>query len=161
MKKESIVNVVVALVVGFAAGYLINAAVHESTGHDDKHSDMSHSDEASHSHSEMMFEVSADEAPAIDLVVVPDAKSGYNVSITTERFVFTPDAVNGENIVGEGHAHLYVNDEKIARVYGPDFHYNGTFEGSAEFRVTLNGNDHSEYAVDGSVIEATQTVTAE
>lgn len=112
----------------------------------------------SHSH-DMKYEVSAKDAPKVEFVVTEDKKSGYNIKVLATDFVFTPENVNGENVMGEGHAHLYIDGEKVARLYSPYYHWDGSFEGTKEFKVTLNANDHSEYAVDGESIVATQEVT--
>ena len=127
---------------------------HGSEEHD-KHAD--HDEHDAHSHG--MYMVEADQAPTVTLNVTEDAKSGWNIRIDTTKFEFAPQNVNDENVLGEGHAHLYVDGEKIARLYGPDFHYDGSFDGTKTFRVTLNANDHSEYAVSEQVISAEQEVT--
>jgi hypothetical protein len=91
--------------------------------------------------------------------VTEDAKSGYNIKILTTDFIFTPESVNGENVIGEGHAHLYVDGEKVGRLYSPYYHYDGSFEGTKTFSVTLNANDHGEYAIDGEVISTEVQIT--
>ena len=115
--------------------------------------------ETGHNHDHGMFMVSAEEAPTVELMVEEDKKSGYNVRIMTTNFEFTPENVNGENVVGEGHAHIYVDGKKVGRVYDEYYHVDENFDGTKEFRVTLNANDHSEYAVNGEVVEATVMVT--
>ena len=157
-RKELLVAVALTLTLGVAGGYVAGASTNSDNDVIDSTSQVSDS-ESGHSHSDIKFEVSAEEAPTVDIVVTEDAKSGYNVKIMTTDFTFTPENVNGDNVVGEGHAHLYVDGEKIGRLYGPDYHYDGQFEGTKEFKLTLNANDHSEYAVDGSVITATVDVT--
>lgn len=158
-QKELIMVMVLSLFLGAGGGFALGAM---ATGENDNESETAHSAEmidTGHSHSGSMFMVNAEDAPTLQLMVMEDAKSGYNVKLATENFTFTPDDVNGENVVGEGHAHLYVDGEKVGRLYGPDFHYDGTFEGTKTFKATLNANDHSEYAVDGAVIEASVEVT--
>lgn len=158
-QKELIIVMVLSLVLGVGGGFALGAL---TTADDSVKEETSQSDmmKDSHSHSDdEMFMVSAEEAPTLQLMVTEDAKSGYNIKLITENFTFTPDSVNKENVIGEGHAHLYVGGEKVGRLYGPDFHYNGSFEGAKTFRATLNANDHSEYAVDGKVIDATIEVT--
>ncbi len=166
------ISVLLALILGVGGGFLAGNAIGENHDHDDhaseetSHTDDDHDHAAEesamademHSH-DSMFMVSEEDAPTISLTVEKDAKSGYNVSIETTKFTFAPDNVNEENVVGEGHAHLYVDGEKIGRLYGPNFHYSGSVEGSATFRVALNSNMHSEYAVNGETIEATFEVT--
>ena len=155
-QKDLVIVMVLSLLLGLGGGYLVGAATSEDTVNTANESTLEMTE---HSHGDSMFMVDAAQAPTVEVLVTEDAKSGYNIKIMTTKFKFTPDNVNGNNVVGEGHAHLYVGDEKIGRLYGPDFHYNGSFEGSETFRVTLNANDHSEYAVNGSTIESEVTVT--
>jgi hypothetical protein len=150
-QNDLIVIMILSLILGLGGGYLIGSSVAD-TSKDSSNQTTMHMD-----HSK--YEVTAEQAPTVSLSVEEDAKSGYNIKIMTTNFTFTPENVNGENVVGEGHAHLYVGDEKIGRVYGNYYHYNGSFEGTKTFRVTLNTNDHSDYAVDGVVIESKVDVT--
>jgi hypothetical protein len=112
---------------------------------------------AMHEHS--TFAVPAENAPTLQLNVKEDAKSGYNIELVTTNFIFTPNKVNQDNVAGEGHAHLYVDGEKIGRLYGNYYHYAGTFEGTKTFKVTLSANDHSDYVIGDTPIEASVEVT--
>lgn len=107
---------------------------------------------------EMMVVSDETTAPTILLRVTRDAIAGYNVNIETTNFTFTPESASEEHVPSQGHAHLYVNGEKIARVYGSWFHIPVLEPGENTIRATLNTNDHKEYAVDGKPIEATATV---
>lgn len=153
-RQTLLVVTVLALGIGAGIGYLIaDAQDSESAAHtQDEHA---HSGQTAHE----MFMVSPEQAPSVDFSVEEDVKSGWNITINTSNFRFTPEKVNGENTIGEGHAHLYVDGEKIARLYSPYFHYDESFDGTREFRITLNANDHSEYAVNGEVIEAVKSVS--
>lgn len=95
-------------------------------------------------------------APAISIEAYEDAMSGYNIEIKTENFVFTPEHVNTEPFFNEGHAHLFVNGKKITRVYSPWVHLSAKHlqEGSNVVEVTLNANDHSEWANEGEHIQS-------
>lgn len=150
----------IALLLGLGLGFGFTNAFASDT--DDHSSDVSQSekaeDEHSHTHDEL-FEVTAEQAPKLELVVSEDKKAGYNVKLVTTNFTFTPEKIDGDTIVGEGHAHLYVDGIKVGRLYDEYFHYDGSFEGTRTFRATLNANDHSEYAVDGEVIAAEVVVT--
>ena len=75
--------------------------------------------------------------------------SAQNLHIMTTGFVFAPEQVNGPVTPGTGHAHIYVNGTKIARAYSAWFHL-GDLPAGATIRVTLNANDHSHWAVDGT-----------
>lgn len=157
-QKDLVMVMVLSLLLGAGGGYAVGAVTNSDDGKVVVSESEVTADTMTHSHGDSMFMVSEDEAPTVEVMVTEDTKSGYNVKIMTTNFTFTPENVNGDNVVGEGHAHLYVGDKKIGRLYGPDFHYNGAFEGTETFRVTLNANDHSEYALDGEIIEATKTV---
>jgi hypothetical protein len=153
-QNELIIVMIISLILGVGGGYLIGA----NTTQDNMTKTTSMTEMSSHSHSST-YEVSEAEAPKVELVVSEDAKSGYNVKIIATDFTFTPENVNEENVLGEGHAHLYVDGEKVGRLYGPYYHYDGSFEGSKTFKVTLNANDHSEYTVEGEVISSEVVVT--
>ena len=91
--------------------------------------------------------------PTIELVVTEDPKAGWNLEIQTTNFTFTPEFASQDPVLNEGHAHLYIDGEKITRLYGP-WYYLGEFE-EGEYLVTvdLNANDHSPFAVDGVIIQ--------
>lgn len=48
-----------------------------------------------------------------------------------------------------GHAHLYVNDVPLVRVYGPWHHLPGLKPGRHELCATVNDDHHNEHAVAG------------
>lgn len=98
--------------------------------------------------------------PSVAVVATPDKKDGFNVQLITENFTFAPAAVNTDPVANEGHAHIFVNDTKVARLYGEWYNLRADDleEGLNTIEVTLNANDHSEWAVDGSHIQATVKV---
>lgn len=98
---------------------------------------------------------------SISIEALKDEKDGYNLHLTTENYLFTPEKVNGESIHGQGHAHLYVNGVKISRLYGDWFNISSSVlqDGENLIEVTLNANNHSEWAIDGQHISGTTTVT--
>jgi hypothetical protein len=120
-------------------------------------------DPAGHSHMMMpKYEVpDGVPTPGVDLQVHEDPKSGWNVQMTTTDFLWAPENASTAPVMGEGHAHLYVNGEKVARVYGEWYYLGALEEGTHEVRVTLNANNHSDYAKDGEVIEDTATIVQE
>jgi hypothetical protein len=144
-----------SIVLGVGIGYVWGYSMRTSDSQEARDTAVTSMD----SHAMSGFEVSAQNAPRVQVIVDEDKKSGYNVRVLTDNFIFTPENVNTSNIAGEGHAHLYIDNEKVARLYSPYYHYNGTFEGTKTFRVTLNANDHSEYTVNGVVIEDSISVT--
>lgn len=165
MKKQIAVGVaVVSLVVGLGSGYVIgrvskqNGQDHTTHTHDESTPGSSHS-QGTTAHKHPKFEVDPAQAPTVSFNVEEDAKSGWYVKIDTSNFKFTPENANKENVIGEGHAHLYVDGKLVSRIYGPDFHYRENFNGTRTFKVTLNGNSHADYVVNGEVVSAEQQVT--
>lgn len=96
--------------------------------------------------------------PSIKLGVKKDSASGWNLHLMTENFTFTPENIDQAKDEPEGHAHVYVDGEKIARIYGPWFHLSGLTPGAHTIRVSLNANDHSEFVLNGEPIEAIEEV---
>lgn len=101
------------------------------------------------------------DAPTLDFRAVRDAASGWNLHIVTTGFRFAPERVNRPHRAGEGHAHVYVDGRKIARIYGPWFHLGALPRGRVTLGVTLNANDHSGLAVAGRPLKAEKTVTVD
>lgn len=99
--------------------------------------------------------------PTIDIAVIKDAMSGWNLHILTTHFRWAPEFASGPVFPGEGHAHLYINGVKVARLYGAWFHIDHLDPGLNEIRVTLNANNHGEYLYQGKPIEATVMVEVE
>jgi zinc and cadmium transporter len=135
-------------------GSIISIA-HDYIDGDDHHGhSTSHHEHATDSHAHSEYVVGDNEvAPVItELHLTPDEKSGYNLEIQVDNFVFAPQNVNGENKLGEGHAHLYINDKKIGRLYSNFVHLADVSEGDT-IRVTLNMNDHSDIVYGGKMIE--------
>jgi hypothetical protein len=93
--------------------------------------------------------------PSVDIKIVKDSVSGYNLQLVTKNFKFTPENINKAVIMNEGHAHLYINGKKI-RIYSEWYHIDdGQLDQPInQIRVTLNANDHSEYRVGARPIEA-------
>ncbi|WP_444929633.1 hypothetical protein ACJJIF_17840 [Microbulbifer sp. SSSA002] len=98
-------------------------------------------------------------APRIELDISRDNMSGYNLHIDYDRFELeSPRFANDDSEQFlEGHAHLYINGEKIQRLYGPDLHIPGKWlkPGFNQVTVTLNAHDHSTWSRGGKRILAT------
>lgn len=96
--------------------------------------------------------------PSVNFNIEADSMSGWNIQITTNNFRFAPDKINAGVTAGEGHAHIYVDGYKIARIYGNWYHLKKLTPGEHAVRVSLNANDHSNWSHNGQVISATQSV---
>lgn len=112
-----------------------------------------------HEHS-AIFEMGSADAPAVELQLIPLTDGSYNIQVMTRNFVFTPELVDQAPIAGEGHAHLYIDGVKIARLYG-EWHHMPSLPDAAEVvSVALYANDHSAFAVDGLPVSASVMVSA-
>jgi len=96
--------------------------------------------------------------PALTLRVEDDPVRGWNLYVGTANFEFTPRSVNGESSPTAGHAHLYVNEEPIQRIYGNWTHLPELPPGINEIRVTLNANGHETLTTQGQPIQESVTV---
>lgn len=96
---------------------------------------------------------------AVEVTAEVDPIDGINVHIIPTGFLFAPERVNQTDVDGEGHAHVYVDGEKVGRAYGEWFHLKGVAPGNREIRVTLQTNGHNEYVVDGQPVQAVTTIS--
>ena len=111
-----------------------------------------------HSHDQPSVVVS--ETPiGVTITAEADSQGGVDVQIATEGFTFTPDLVDQPHTPGVGHAHIYVDGEKLDRVFDSHYHIDPLPPGEHEIRVSLNTNDHSELMFDGAKAESTVKVT--
>lgn len=113
-------------------------------------------DHGAHEHG--TFEIIEGLAPSLSLSVAPDPESGWNLTVETENFTFRPPVPGAEISANAGHAHLYVNGEKRARLYGPLFHLTDLVPGENEVRVSLNTDDHQNLVYEGEMVEASLVV---
>lgn len=88
-----------------------------------------------------------------DFKVIKDSISGWNVYFQVKNFRFAPEHAFQSPQEGEGHAHLYINGNKIARLYGNWYHIPEMIKDKNEIKVTLNSNDHQTLTIDGQAIE--------
>ncbi len=110
-----------------------------------------------HDHSQMR-PVPADNVPSVKIAALPEGSCTYNVEISTTNFSFAPQNVNGTHKDGEGHAHIYAGETKLARVYGSWIHVTVP-KGSTELSVTLNSNDHATLMHNNAPIKAVVPLT--
>ena len=94
----------------------------------------------------------------VTVTALPDGPGALNLKIVTTGMAFAPQSVGGPHTPGEGHAHVYVNGIKQARIYGAWHHLSGLPSGPATLRVTLNANSHEQLSHNGKAIETTQDI---
>ncbi len=122
-------------------------AAHESDGHGHDHDGTA------------AKTVVSDSLVSVAITAEPDASGGVDVNIATEGFRFAPDLVDQPHEPGVGHAHIYVDGEKISRVFESTYHIAALPPGEHEIRVSLNTNDHSELEFEGARVESIVSVT--
>ena len=130
----------------------------EAMSHGSHDAAMTSHDHGAHDHGKLIALATGPTAPTLDIMVAKDKVGGWNLHVLTTNFRFAPENVNTPHRDGEGHAHLYVNGEKIARLYGPWFHIGSLPSGPAQVTVTLNANDHSGLAVGDAPLSVTKEV---
>ncbi|GAB4229682.1 MAG: hypothetical protein Kow0049_11250 [Stanieria sp.] len=97
--------------------------------------------------------------PTVDLIVHEDAKQGWNLEIKTTNFQFAPEKVNQEGTLDEGHAHLYINGEKITRIYDNWYYLSELKPGMNKIKIQLNTNKHEILMHNKQPIEDVETIT--
>ena len=121
-------------------------------------------------HSHLPIAVPSDaEEMSLSLSLARDAMSGYNLTLHTQRYILAapPSDANMSELMSAsidsksgylvGHAHLYVNGEKIQRIYGAGVHLPQTLfkQGTNSISVTLNNHGHMYWTIEGKKVVAT------
>lgn len=109
---------------------------------------------AAHDHALLEIE-EGQPVPTVNLVVHPDARQGWNLEIQVSNFRFAPERVNQASNTTEGHAHLYIDGQKVTRLYGPWFYLESLPPGRHTLTVGLNANGHESLAQSGQPIQHT------
>lgn len=154
---RSLPMLVIGLIFGGGIGFLVAAAngitldghdhgvAADHAGHET--AGTSSNRHGSHESHDTMLSLPAAGAPTLKIALTADPASGWNLHVTTTGFRFAPRSAGAGHVAGEGHAHVYVNGTKIARLYGPWMHIADLPKGRATVEVTLNSNDHRSLAV--------------
>ncbi len=101
-----------------------------------------------------VINLAPNDAPSLDLQVFALADGSYNIQLQTSSFSFTPQNIDMAPVNGEGHAHLYVDGVKLARLYGEWHHLPALPPGAQTLTVALYANNHQAFAVNGKLISA-------
>lgn len=159
--KNPLAFLIIGLFFGTGLGFLLAASTGAKLeGHD--HSNPDHhgaTEMAHHKHGDAIDVSDASQTPSIDIKLHEDIISGWNLEIIAENFEFSPQSVNKDHVAGTGHAHVYVNGEKLARLYANWLHIPALPSGETTVSVTLNSNDHRTLSVNGKALSAEKIVT--
>lgn len=74
-------------------------------------------------------------------------KNDLHLYLKVTHFTFSLEHMGHDKKYGEGHAHLYIDSKKAAKIFGTHYIYSGIPEGRHEVVVELAHNDHSSYGV--------------
>ena len=161
MNKKIFVIGFSALICAAGGNLLAEPGHHDHQHHQHHHSasEKGHS-EGGHHHGTLVL--SDDQPiPQVDLVVHQDTVRGWNLEIKLENFELAPERVNQANQPNEGHAHLFVNGEKITRIYSDWYYLPELPPGENTIKISLNTNSHEFLEFAGKTIEDTAIVMVE
>lgn len=110
--------------------------------------------------------------PRLSLELSRDVMSGFNLTLKLSHYQFTvpPANMSMQEMMSvgqlsrqgylQGHAHLYINGEKIQRIYGQYVHLPQELfkNGINNISVTLNNHGHMYWLADTKKILATLTI---
>lgn len=153
---QIIVAVIVGIIIG-AGGYAVmNSQADMGAMTHDEHAAMGHAMD----HKGIQVDVDAS-IPTVSIMAYKDTMSGFNIHVSTKNYTFTADKAGAEPVQGEGHAHVYVNGTKVMRLYGEWAHLPKELfvDGENTISVTLNANDHSDWLIGETHVEASTVVT--
>lgn len=170
MKKEKITNthlIILYIVLGIIIGSIgtslssndTSLFVNNNNAMDSSTND--HSTHLTHDHSETHSQIELDPilAPTLSIDIIKDKKAGWLLKLNTMNFQFTPEDANTPHVDNQGHAHLYIDGEKITRLYSNYYYLSDLPKGKHEIKVTLNSNNHEDFTLNGEIIESTKTIT--
>jgi len=98
--------------------------------------------------------VQEDPAPQLSIAI-----DGQTLRVTTENFTMVRTEDMADHVPGEGHAHLYLNGLKLARLYDSAFEIGDLPSGDYTLRVSLNTHDHRPYLSGSTPVSETLTLT--
>lgn len=102
--------------------------------------------------------VAGEPMPEITVSAEPLEDNRWRIALDLKNFEFDEAAVDTPHQPGRGHAHLYIDNVKIGRLYAPVFETEPLEPGTHQIAITLNTNDHRAYARDGAPITATTEI---
>jgi hypothetical protein len=157
---RSLALLLIGLVFGGGIGFVVAAGTGATLDGHEHAAQVGHDASGGHADHDTPHAVPAGtDAPTLKVALTPDPVSGWNIRLRTTNFSFAPERAGHAHVPGQGHAHVYVDGEKIARLYGRWMHIPALNAGS-KVLVTLNANDHRPLSVGSDPVSATVTVAS-
>ncbi|MEM9291907.1 MAG: DoxX family membrane protein [Acidobacteriota bacterium] len=146
-------------VASFAAVVTVFLFAYSWTAH--RQFDQAYEDALTQRHGVHVFNLSDQEAvPEFRLIeVVEETPGSYDLHVRIDNWTFTPEKTGQASVANEGHGHIFVNGIKVGRLYSEWFHLGELEPGQYQIIITLNGNDHSDFMVDGRLVQGERIVT--
>jgi hypothetical protein len=99
------------------------------------------------------------DVPSVKIFVTQDLSNTWLLEVQTKNFKFNPKNLGAKlPSYNEGHAHLYINGEKVNRLYGKYYNLGTLKQGKNKITVTLNSNNHGTLIYNGKSIENSRVV---
>ena len=139
----------IIILLSVAAWFLIPLSFPDLIPHHHEQTHHEHPNKEHHEHHHSNKEVDPTlPLPSVTLRTEKDLKGGYNIFIETEYFTFVPEKASTEHAVpNEWHAHLYVDHQKVGRVYGNAYHIPEQYFVQWQehtISITLSAHTHEE-----------------
>lgn len=109
-----------------------------------------------------IHEITQEASPQATLEIQKDPTGGFNVHVATTNFRWRPEMASMQHVVGQGHAHVFLDGRKIMRIYNEWFHLNtyqfATKAGEQLLSIEFVGNDHAPYTIQGLPVSVQQII---
>lgn len=125
---------------------------------EEDHDAMAMDDDGGHQHGMAMEVAEGLPTPSITLEATADPRGGWTLHAMPMNHRIAPENASTDPVDGEGHMHLFIDGERIGRIYNEWIAIPALGEGTHEIRVELSANNHSALAIDGDIIDQTITV---
>lgn len=137
---------------------LAHVEAEETPGNRAEMPSMQPTDGNEHHHHQRLDVMQGQPVPSVVLVVHDDLVQGWNLELQTSHFQFAPERVNQSSSATEGHAHLYIDGQKIGRIYSNWYYLPPLPPGRHEITVTLNTNTHEDLYYEDQLISDTAVI---
>lgn len=97
----------------------------------------------------------AQPAPGLEIALQHIGARKVAITVSVQNFRFVLKDGMAAHVDGEGHAHVYLNGLKLARLYSSEFETGALPPGKYALRVSLNTNDHRPYLDGGQPVSRT------
>lgn len=161
--QRSLSLLIIGLFFGGGLGFLLaasNGITLDGHDHDEAATKIAHNDHDDH-HGAAVSVAADENAPTLAIALHQDPLAGWNLEVKTTNFQFAPEHASMANADGEGHAHVYINGEKLGRLYGAWMHIGTLPQGEVEVTVSLNANDHSPLSVGDTLLSVSKIIQVE